>query len=85
MAGMRAGFHALMAQFDPDQLEELFDRGTKRGLLDVVNKTKYWELYKEEYEQLGDDDQSFRRLFGDAFAEAYEEQMQRLKALGQRR
>ena len=78
-AGMRAAFTELMKHFDPERLQEGFDRGPKRGaLLDVINKPKYWDLYREMYEALGDDDKTFRRLFGDEFAQAYEEQMQRL-------
>jgi type VI secretion system FHA domain protein len=86
MAGMRAAFSSLMSRFEPDRLQEGFDRGLKRGaLLDVMNKTKYWDLYREMYEALGDDDATFRRLFGDEFAQAYEEQMQRLTALPRRK
>ncbi len=86
MAGMRAAFTELMGRFDPDQLQEAFDRGMKRAaILDVINRTKYWDLYREMYKSLGDDDSSFRRLFGDEFAQAYEEQMQRLTALRRRR
>lgn len=82
MAGMRAAFGALLGRFDPDQLQESFDRGLKRSaLLDVINRTKYWDLYREMYADLGNDDATFRRLFGDEFAQAYEEQMQRLTAL----
>jgi type VI secretion system FHA domain protein len=80
-AGMRAAFTELMSRFDPEELQESFDRGLKRSsLLDIINKTKYWDLYREMYASLGDDDASFRHLFGDEFAQAYEEQMQRLAA-----
>jgi type VI secretion system FHA domain protein len=86
MAGMRAAFTAVMGRFDPGQLQEAFDRGVKRNaLLDVMNKTKYWDLYREMFESLGDDDAKFKRLFGDEFAEAYEEQMQRLASLRRKR
>ncbi len=61
MAGMRAAFTALMGRFEPERLQEGFDRGLKRGaLLDVMNKTKYWDLYREMYQELGDDDATFR-------------------------
>jgi type VI secretion system FHA domain protein len=82
MAGMRAAFTELMTRFDPDKLQEAFDRGQKRSaIFGVINKTKYWDLYRDMYASLGDDDATFRRLFGDEFAQAYEEQMQRLAAL----
>jgi type VI secretion system FHA domain protein len=86
MAGMRAAFGTLLARFDPERLQEGFDKGLKRSaLLDVINKTKYWDLYREMYAELGDDDATFRRLFGDEFAQAYEEQMQRLAAQARKR
>jgi type VI secretion system FHA domain protein len=86
MAGMRAAFTDLVNRFDPDQLQEGFDRGLKRSsILDVINKTKYWDLYREMYASFGDDDTTFRRLFGDEFAQAYEDQMQRLSALRKKR
>jgi type VI secretion system protein ImpI len=50
-----------------------------------MNKTKYWDLYREMYAELGNDDATFRRLFGDEFAQAYEEQMQRLTTLRSQR
>ena len=86
MAGMRAAFGTLLQRFDPDRLQEGFDKGLKRSaLLDVINKTKYWDLYREMYAELGDDDATFRRLFGDEFAQAYEEQMQKLAVEAKRR
>lgn len=79
LMGMQVGFDAMLERFDPDRLESSFDKGLKRGkLLDVVNKTKYWELYRDMFAELGTDEEAFRRCFGDVFAEAYEEQMQRL-------
>ncbi len=65
-----------MASFDPTKLEETFDKGLMRSsMLEVVNKTKYWNLYRKNYEDLGDEEQAFRYLFGDVFAKAYEEHM----------
>jgi type VI secretion system protein len=85
MAGLRAAFASLLGKFDPDRLQESFDKGLKRSaFLDVINKTKYWDLYRDTYAELGDGDTAFRRLFGDEFAQAYEEQMQRLTALRNR-
>jgi len=79
LAGMRGGFTELMKQFDPEKLQQGFDRGMKRAaLLEVMNKTKYWELYRELYASFGDDDETFKRLFGDEFARAYDEQLRRL-------
>ena len=81
MAGTRAAFSAMLRRFDPEELQKVFDKGMKRSpLLDVMNKTKYWDLYRDMYAEFGNDDATFRLLFGDEFAEAYEQQMQRLTA-----
>ena len=86
LAGMRGGFTELMKQFDPEKLQQSFDRGMKRAaLLEVMNKTKYWELYRELYASFGDDDETFKRLFGDEFARAYDEQLRRLTAAAGKR
>jgi type VI secretion system FHA domain protein len=79
LAGMRAALTFVLKQFDPEVLEEEFDRGLKRGaILEIMNKTKYWELYRDKYASLADDERSFKRLFGDEFTRAYEDQMRRL-------
>jgi type VI secretion system FHA domain protein len=79
LAGMRAALALVLKQFDPEALEEEFDRGLKRGaILEIMNKTKYWELYRDKYASLADDERSFKRLFGDEFTRAYEDQMRRL-------
>ena len=42
---------------------------------------RYWDLYRERQEaMIKDPEATFRRLFGEEFAKAYEEQLKRLKA-----
>jgi len=79
--GLRAAFDSMVREFDPQALEEKFDRQAKGSLLS--GRRKYWELYREWYENVARDaDSAFRTLFGEEFARAYEEQMQRLKNSG---
>ena len=81
LEGVRAAFESMLESFDPKELEKGFERAAKRGFGSA--KSKYWDLYTERFAQLGGDaDDTFRRLFGDVFAEAYEKQLERLKALG---
>ena len=82
LAGLRAAFEATLAEFDPDRLQEDFDRQLKKGgSLLVPAKMRYWELYRDRvHDMVRDADASFRELFGERFAEAYEEQLDRLKA-----
>ncbi|MGH8269223.1 MAG: type VI secretion system-associated FHA domain protein TagH, partial [Steroidobacteraceae bacterium] len=81
LAGMRAGFDHVMSRFDPQQLQESFDKRSKRGgLLSMSGKSRYWEQFAEEFQELaGDKEQAFRRLFAEEFAAAYEKQLELLK------
>ncbi len=80
LAGVRAGFDNLIDRFDPAQLQEAFERQGKRGGLFGGGKVTYWERYTERYEEMTKDrDDTFRRLFGEEFARAYEQQLSVLK------
>jgi type VI secretion system FHA domain protein len=80
LAGIRTAFNSLLRKFEPDGLEESFERQLKRGvLLGVANKLKYWELYREQFEDYERDaDAAFQNLFGEEFAKAYFAQLQQL-------
>jgi type VI secretion system FHA domain protein len=82
LAGVRVAYEAMLAEFDPDSLQEDFDRVAKSGnFLSGGAKAKYWDLYRTRFhDMVKDADSSFRHLFGDDFAKAYEEQLARLKA-----
>ena len=86
MTAMRLAFETTLAQFDPNRLQEDFDRQLRKGsILGVPAKLRYWDLYRDRYGDLAKDaDASFRTLFADEFAKAYEEQIGRLKARGRR-
>src|SRR3954447_8912441 len=79
LAGMRTAFESMLAEFDPDRLQEEFDRQLAKGL--VPAKLRYWDSYRERQQQgAKDPEAAFRRLFGDAFARAYEDQLRTLKS-----
>jgi type VI secretion system FHA domain protein len=81
LAGVRVAFEAMLGEFDPDRLQEQFDRQGKKGsLLTVPAKMRYWDLYREKFgDMVKDAEASFAELFGDEFARAYEAQLDRLK------
>jgi type VI secretion system FHA domain protein len=81
LTAMRMAFESMLAQFDPNRLEEDFDRHRSKGsILGVPAKLRYWDLYRDKYGELNKDaENAFRTMFGDAFAQAYEEQLERLK------
>ena len=81
MAGIGAAFAAMLTAFNPDRLQEQFDREGKRGsLIAWPGRLRYWSQYRDTFEEIArDEDASFRELFGGEFAKAYEEQLKRLK------
>jgi type VI secretion system protein ImpI len=79
LAGVRAAFESLLVHFNPDRFEQETDGSSKRSAF--AGKGKYWDKYRENFDGLSKDpDECFRRLFGDEFARAYEEQLSRLKS-----
>jgi len=80
LAGMRAAFESMLAEFDADRLQQAFDHQLSKGLV-PSKKLRYWDLYREKGADLVKDrEASFRRLFGEAFARAYDDQLDQLKA-----
>lgn len=80
LAGVRVAFEAMLAEFHPDRLQEEFDRQGKGSLLAGPGKLRHWDQYRAKFsDMVSDADASFRELFGDEFAKAYEEQLERLK------
>jgi type VI secretion system FHA domain protein len=84
LAGVRVAFEAMLSEFNPDRLQEEFDRQGKGSI--VPGRLRYWDLYRDKFsDMVSDADASFRELFGEEFAKAYEEQLERLKAQGRAR
>jgi predicted component of type VI protein secretion system len=82
LAGLRAGFNALLAKLHPGQLEELYERKLKRtAVLGIGNKAKYWDMYRAHFEEIDRDrDTHFRQLLGEEFARAFNDHLQKLAA-----
>jgi type VI secretion system FHA domain protein len=81
LAALRIAFETMLAQFDPGRLQEEFDRQNKGSILGVPAKMRYWDMYRDKYGALAQDAEgAFRQLFGDDFANAYEEHLDRLRA-----
>ena len=82
LAGMRVAFEAMLAAFDPDRLQQEFDRETAKISLPLIPaRLRYWEFYRQKHmEMLKDRDATFSHLFGETFARAYDEQVRELRA-----
>jgi len=78
LAGVRSAFQSMLAHFDPARIEQEAEGSARR--LSLGGRSRHWERYKEQFETVTKNpDECFRRLFGDEFAQAYEEQLGRLK------
>jgi type VI secretion system protein ImpI len=81
LAGMRAAYAFMLQRFDPQTLKAQFDAKPGRKGFGFGTHGRHWEAFEEYYKEItADSDDCFRRLFGDQFARAYEEQIQLLRA-----
>jgi type VI secretion system FHA domain protein len=79
LAGMRVAFEAMLAESDPDRMQEEFDRQSAKGLIPA--RLRYWDLYREKHQEMKKDPEAtFARFFGEEFARAYEDQFRELRA-----
>jgi type VI secretion system protein len=79
LAAIRAAFEEFLGRVDPKELEERFDRATKRGVFGAQNKGKYWDLYAEMFAGLSQRPaEGFPHVFTEAFAKAYEAKLRAL-------
>ena len=73
LAASRAALEEFIGRVDPKELEERFERATKRGVFGQQNKSKYWELYAEMFSGLTQrPPDGFPHVYTEAFAKAYE-------------
>jgi type VI secretion system protein len=73
LAASRAAFEEFLGRVNPKDLEERFDRATKRSVFGNQNKAKYWELYSEMFPGLAQRPaDGFPHVYTEAFAKAYE-------------
>ena len=89
-AATRAAFEDFLGRVDPKELEERFERGTKRGVFGSQSTSRYWDLYAELYAGLVQRPaDGFPHLFTETFAKAFEAKWRHLvlpkRALGAER
>jgi type VI secretion system FHA domain protein len=81
LAGMRAAYGFMLQRFDPQALKQQFDARPGRKGFGFGTQGRHWEAFEEYFREItADSDDCFRRLFGDQFARAYEEQIQLLRS-----
>lgn len=81
MAGMRAALAGVLQRFDPEAIEQRLQVPTVMDkMLGANRKARMWDSLVALYRQMTlEADQDFQRLFGEAFGDAYEDQVERLR------
>jgi type VI secretion system FHA domain protein len=84
MAGMRAALAAVLKRFDPQAIEQRLDVPTVMDkMMASSRKAKMWDRLVALYADISREaDDDFQRLFGESFATAYEEQVDRMHSRG---
>ena len=79
--GMASAFVEFADRFDPDELQENFDRTlNKKPLLQFMNQVKYWQLYCDLYPIMTQQGSGkFPHHFGEEFVQAYEKHITEYK------
>ncbi len=82
VSAMKTALAEYLSRFDPEELQDKFDRGLKRGaIIGKTNKMKYWDLYIEMYQVLVQTSpDEFPHLYSEEFVKAYEDEIKRLRA-----
>lgn len=80
MAGTRAALQGVLGRFAPESLErQLAARGGPGAWLPGSRKARLWELYLQHFQGLREEAQEdFHALFGKAFLDAYQQQVEHL-------
>ncbi|MDH4047543.1 MAG: type VI secretion system-associated FHA domain protein TagH [Gammaproteobacteria bacterium] len=83
LEGMTEAFHEFSDRFDPDELQQNFERTLNgKPLFKIMNQLKYWELYKDLYPIMTQPGSGkFPQHFGEDFVRAYERNIAEYKRL----
>jgi FHA domain-containing protein len=81
MAGTRAALEGVLERFAPGPLQDKLAGATViDSVLPMARKAKLWELYLQHHQAIREEAQEdFHALFGKAFVQAYEQQLERLR------
>ena len=73
---MNSAFIEFAERFDPDELQEGFDRVAGGSLFSFLKKSKYWDMYRDLYPIITEKGGGrFPQMFGEEFVRAYERQV----------
>ena len=73
MAGVQTALRSLLQRFNPETLESRLAQGLLSSMLPAARKARLWENFRELHKTIAAEAQDdFQKVFGDAFAEAYQ-------------
>ncbi|HEY1283989.1 MAG TPA: type VI secretion system-associated FHA domain protein TagH [Steroidobacteraceae bacterium] len=83
LKGMRMAYGFMLSRFDPERLQQRFEAQAKSAsFAGIPGRARPWEQYCAWFAEQGEDeDDCFRRLFGDEFGKVYERELERLANL----
>lgn len=80
VTGMEAALKGVLARLDPAVLTTKIESGGGLGSMFRGKKAQYWETYEKMYAEIADQaENDFHDLFSREFAQAYKDQLARLK------
>ncbi len=82
IAGMQTALIAILKRFDPKKLEHRLQKQSPISAnIPIRKQAKLWELFEQLYEEIEHEaEDDFYHLFGEAFAQSYEQQIKKIKA-----
>ncbi|MDJ0711059.1 MAG: type VI secretion system-associated FHA domain protein TagH [Woeseiaceae bacterium] len=73
---MNSAFIEFSERFDPDEMQEGFDRAIGGSIFKFMQKSKYWDMYRDLYPIITEKGGGrFPQMFGEEFVRAYERQV----------
>src|SRR5690554_133506 len=83
MMGARAAVYEVVNKFSPERLQRYLSTSKLMDtILPMSHKSRLWELYEKNYSELaGDAKEDFEVLFQQAFADAYEQEVERMNKM----
>ncbi len=73
MSGMKSALMYMLNKLSPDKIQQRSDKILSLTLSN--KKTRYWDAYKELYEDVMSEEDIFNHMFGNEFCRAYEQQI----------
>ena len=81
ISGIQASLTSVLKRFEPENLIERLERQSPiSASIPIHRKAKLWEAFEFLYQTIeGEAEDDFNRLFGQEFAKAYDDQVEKLK------